>query len=399
MTPTRDLLGKTLGQYELREVISAGAMVATYLGYQPTLEREVIVQTLSPAHRTATDWQQGFTHGARIIAALEHPNIVPILDHGKDDGIDYIVMRHLHGPTLWKRLQDGPLPPTDAANAISQIGSALDYVHSLGEVHGDPAVVNIVFDAWGSAYISDFLLNGLLQHLATDGISGVPAYMAPERWQGEPSTPATDQYALAAIAYEMLSGHTPMIAKEMVPLMMQHLNDMVPPIDLPMVPDAVNPVLSRALAKEPTQRYPTVTNFTQEFNQALNAQAGHLFISYSRRDTDYAQQLKDDLRENGLPVWIDDQIEHGSQWFNEINAAIETCTAFVVIMSPDAEASEWVQKEILLAKRYEKPIFPVLLRGQEFPLLIDIQFADVRDETLPGTPFYRRLNRVVFGQT
>jgi len=142
-----------------------------------------------------------------------------------------------------------------------------------------------------------------------------------------------------------------------------------------------------------------VTNFTHELAQALNTEPGHLFISYSRRDTDYAQQLKTHLRENGLPVWIDDQIEHGSQWFNQINDAIASCTAFVVIMSPDAEQSEWVQKEILLAKRYEKPIFPVLLRGQEFPLLIDIQFADVRDERMPGTAFYRRLNRVVFGQT
>lgn len=121
----------------------------------------------------------------------------------------------------------------------------------------------------------------------------------------------------------------------------------------------------------------------------------HIFISYSRKDQKYARALADDLRENGFDVWMDDRIDYGDRWWQTIVAAIKACGAFVIVMSPDAEHSKWVEREILVAQKANKPVFPVLLRGEEFSLLIELQFADVRDGSLPPEDFYYRLSHAI----
>lgn len=124
----------------------------------------------------------------------------------------------------------------------------------------------------------------------------------------------------------------------------------------------------------------------------------HIFISYSRKDQSYARKLAENLRQRGFNIWIDDRIDYGERWLLTIVKAIENCAAFVVIMSPDSENSEWVEREILLAQREKKPIFPVLLAGREFALLITIQFADVRDNSFPKDDFYEHLRHVLHPQ-
>jgi hypothetical protein len=120
-----------------------------------------------------------------------------------------------------------------------------------------------------------------------------------------------------------------------------------------------------------------------------------IFISYSRKDQAYAQKLAEDMRARGFSVWIDDRIEHGNHWFDEIEQAITDARAVAVIMTPDADKSEWVRKEILLAKRDGKAIFPLLLEGREFGMLIDIQFADIRSGKLPPDSYYDHINHVI----
>jgi hypothetical protein len=121
----------------------------------------------------------------------------------------------------------------------------------------------------------------------------------------------------------------------------------------------------------------------------------HIFISYSRQDQGYARKLEDDLRERGFEVWIDDRIETGERWWQTIDQAVRACAVFVVVMTPDSHESEWVEKEIMLAQRQEKPILPLLLRGEEFSLLIDTQYVDVLDGRMPPQDFYDRLSRHV----
>lgn len=125
---------------------------------------------------------------------------------------------------------------------------------------------------------------------------------------------------------------------------------------------------------------------------------GHIFISYSRIDQEYTRRLGQDIRNHGFDVWMDDRIDFGDRWWQTIVKAIRECNAFLVVMSPEAEKSEWVEREVLLAQREKKPVFPVLLRGREFALLITAQYTDARQENLPGEEFYDRLRRVMQGQ-
>jgi hypothetical protein len=122
---------------------------------------------------------------------------------------------------------------------------------------------------------------------------------------------------------------------------------------------------------------------------------GHIFISYSRTDTEYAHKLADVLQSKGLEIWIDARLDYGSQWPLELQKQLDSCEAFIVIMTPRSFASEWVQSELQRAKRKLKPIFPLLLEGDEPWLSVEsTQFYDVRGGKLPDARFYSALQRV-----
>ncbi len=122
--------------------------------------------------------------------------------------------------------------------------------------------------------------------------------------------------------------------------------------------------------------------------------AGHVFISYAREDQAYVRELAADLRGRGFGVWMDDRIDFGDRWWRTIVQAVRSSAAVIVVMTPAAEQSEWVEKEILLAQREKKPTFPLLLRGQGLALLITVQYADVTQGRMPPDSFYERLARV-----
>ena len=121
----------------------------------------------------------------------------------------------------------------------------------------------------------------------------------------------------------------------------------------------------------------------------------HVFISYSRHDKPYARRLVSGLRANGFEVWNDDRIDFGDRWWRTIEDAIKGCAALVVVMTPRAEESEWVEREILLAQREGKPIFPLLLQGKGLPILISTQHADVTGSRMPARAFYDRLQQAL----
>ena len=123
---------------------------------------------------------------------------------------------------------------------------------------------------------------------------------------------------------------------------------------------------------------------------------GHIFISYSHKDTEYAHGLANNLQKTGLKIWIDERLDYGSQWPQEIQKQLDACDAFIIIMTPRSFASEWVQSELQRAKRKLKPIFPLLLEGDEPWLSVEsTQFYDVRGEKLPDEKFYSAIRRTV----
>jgi hypothetical protein len=123
---------------------------------------------------------------------------------------------------------------------------------------------------------------------------------------------------------------------------------------------------------------------------------GHIFISYSHKDTKYAHELADQLKRMGFEIWIDERLDYGSQWPHEIQKQLDSCDAFLLIMTPRSFASDWVQSELQRAKRKVKPIFPLLLEGDEPWLSVEsTQYFDVRGEMLPDAKFFSALQRVV----
>lgn len=387
----------TLGRYDLRELLSKeGGLIATYKAYQPSLKRLLAIQVLNPDAEVAP---QSFGHAGEIMAGLEHANIVPVHDFGTEGGFAFIALRLMAGGSLRARLKASPMSVQESVAVVKQISGALEYVHSRGLTHGDPSVANIVFDGWGSAYVADFHVAGLRGSMADGRFIGTPAYTAPEKFVSNLATPRTDQYALAAIAYEMMTG-TPPFAGEVPTVVYKHATELPAPPHTrnAEIPQAMSDVLLRALAKKPEERYLTMMDFARELEKAARARPRHLFLSYSRQDADYARRLDARLSESGFTVSRDTDIEYGEAWFERIDETLRACAAVVLVMSPAARESEWVQKEILLAKRYRKPLFPVLLKGDEFPIVIDLQFADVRDGGLPDAGFHRRLRQAVDGE-
>ena len=121
---------------------------------------------------------------------------------------------------------------------------------------------------------------------------------------------------------------------------------------------------------------------------------GDVFISYAREDSEYVEELLEYLKSKKISAWADNNIDYGELWWRTIVANIRECRAMVVVMTPKSEASKWVEREILFADELEKPIFPLLLKGERFPLLIGMQYHDVRDRSMPPIAFSKALKNV-----
>jgi serine/threonine protein kinase len=277
-----DLVGRTLGQYELRELLGVGGMGAVYRAYERSLKREVAVKVLTSTLASQPDYIERFNREAQAVAALQHPNIIPIYFYGTQGTISYLVMPLLDGGTLALRLQqrdrdDLPLPSLgEIADQLRQLASALDYAHSRGIIHRDIKATNVMFDNHGRPYLMDFgiakLLGATVAITDSGVVMGTPSYMPPEQWRSEPVTAATDQYSLGVLVYSMVTGRLPFESPTPHGLMYQHLNESPPPVQSIRqdVPESVTPVLERALAKRPTERFPIVEAFANAFDDAIH---------------------------------------------------------------------------------------------------------------------------------
>ncbi len=278
-----ELAGHRLGQYQLRTLLGMGGMGAVYRAYQPSLNRDVAVKVLAPALATDEGYARRFVREAQTSAALEHAHIVPVHDYGSDQGFNYVVMRLLTGGSLADRMEHQqaahlPLPSlAEIADVLHKLAAALDYGHSRGVIHRDIKANNVMFDDQGTPFVVDFgiaKLTGATTALTLTGmVMGTPSYMAPEQWRGESVTAATDQYALGVLAYGMLTGRMPFEASTPYALMHQHLNDTPPSPDQwrDDVPEALQAVINRAMAKEPADRYPSILDFARAFDEAIGA--------------------------------------------------------------------------------------------------------------------------------
>lgn len=276
-----NLSNQKFGQYELRRLLGAGGMGAVYLAWQANLKREVAIKILPPTFAANPGMVERFTREAETAARLEHPHIVPIYDYGVEQGISYVVMRLLPGGSLSERLthraqNDDPLPNLrETANMLNDLASALDFAHSKGVVHRDIKPNNVMFDAHGTAFIVDFgiarLINATSALTGSNTQIGTPAYMSPEQWMGEEATAKSDQYALGVMTYVLLTGDLPFDGQTPFALMHKHLSEAPMPLHLRRMglPETLTPIVERALAKLPTDRYEKASDFAAAFDKAI----------------------------------------------------------------------------------------------------------------------------------
>jgi len=210
-----DLTGLSLGRYHLLEKLGESGMAVVYKAYDPCLERDValkLIRTESIPQDQHERLFKRFEREAKSQASFKHPHIVAVHDYGEVDNSPYLVMDFISGGTLKDRLH-GPVDWRQAVRWLIPMAEALAYAHQRGIVHRDVKPANILFDAEGQPILTDF---GIAKVLETDEATltgtglgvGTPEYMAPEQWQGKTS-PATDQYALGVVLYELITGKKP----------------------------------------------------------------------------------------------------------------------------------------------------------------------------------------------
>lgn len=300
-----NLVGQMLGQYELRELLGVGGMGAVYRGFQTSLKREVAVKVLPASLVSEAGYVERFNREAQTAALLEHPHIVSIFDYGTQQDTSYLVMRLLAGGTLAQRLSQRDskgniiLPSLgEAAILVAQLSSALAYAHNQGVIHRDIKTSNVMFDNQGNGYLVDFgiaKLMGAQSGLTGTGMAmGTPAYMPPEQWAGRDLTPAADQYALAVLVYAMVTGRVPFEAATPYELLHKHLNEQpTPPHSFRAdLPEAVDVVLGKALAKEPEDRFTNVTTFAQAFDSAIEGGKGDSTGFFTSKISSRSARLK-----------------------------------------------------------------------------------------------------------
>ena len=270
--------GQMLGPYRIISQIGQGGMATVYKAYQPSMDRNVAVKVLPGQLANSAEFTQRFQQEARIIARLEHAHILPVFDYGESEGVHYFVMRFLDAGTLKDKMQAGrPLPLSEIDRLFTQLADALSYAHSQGVVHRDLKPANALIDSRGNLFLTDFGIAKILESASprltqTDAIMGTPDYISPEQAQAQKVDQRSDIYSLGIILYEMVTGRVPYTADTPLAVILKHVTSPLPlPSSVkPDIPEPIERVLLKALAKSPDDRFATVNDFLAAWKIALD---------------------------------------------------------------------------------------------------------------------------------
>jgi serine/threonine protein kinase/tetratricopeptide (TPR) repeat protein len=256
----QDLIGKTVNGYQIIEQIGKGGMATVYRAYQPSLDRDVAVKVLPPYYAEQDEtFLERFKREARAIAKLRHQNILMVMDFGQQDDLSFLVMEYVDAGTL-KNQMDKPMTLKEILNLVKQISSALDYAHEQGVVHRDVKPSNVLMPQPDWALLTDFGLAKMVggTFMTQSGLTvGTPAYMSPEQGSGSKVDHRTDIYSLGVMLYELVVGEVPYTAETPMAVVVKHIVDPLPMprAKNPKVPEALQRVILKALAKNPDDRY------------------------------------------------------------------------------------------------------------------------------------------------
>ncbi|MCV7015163.1 serine/threonine-protein kinase [Mycolicibacterium madagascariense] len=253
-------IGSRFGKYDIISLIGQGGMGDVYEAHDTQKNRTVALKILSPQHSGNEQFRTRFQRESHAAAVLQEPHVIPIHDWGEVDGNLFIDMRLVRGQNLHELLAGGPLQPARAASIVVQVAAALDAAHQAGLIHRDVKPQNIVVNEADFAYLVDFGIaegHGDSRLTMAGTAVGSFAYMAPERFDDAPATPAVDVYSLACVLYEALTGDRPFPANTVSQVIAAHVSS-PPPRPSAVnhrVPEAFDDVVARGMAKDPDDRY------------------------------------------------------------------------------------------------------------------------------------------------
>ena len=277
--------GSVLAGYRLEGQVGAGGMAVVFRARDERLGRPVALKILSPGLASDSAFRTRFIAESRAAATVDDPHIIPVYEAGEANGVLFIAMRFVAGGDLRQVLErEGALPPDRAADFISPVASALDAAHGAGLVHRDVKPGNILVDARAGrpdhVYLSDFgIVKGAVSVnvTAVGSYIGTPDYMAPEQISGRSVDGRTDQYSLACVAFQLLTGAVPFQRDQLPAVIYAHLSE--PPPSLvsrrPDLPAAVDQVVAKAMAKTAEKRYESCGDFADALREALGVTSYH----------------------------------------------------------------------------------------------------------------------------
>jgi serine/threonine protein kinase len=293
------LIGQNLGQYLIVEFIGAGGMASVYKAYQPSLDRYVAVKVLPAQHALTPGYKERFILEARAVAQLSHPNILPIYDFGLEGDLSYFVMKYVPDRTLGD-LMGKPLDLAQVSHYVDQVAGALDHAHARGILHRDVKPANMLLEGdW--LLLTDFGLAKITEATtaitSTGHIFGTPAYVSPEQAEGSPLDHRTDIYSLGIVLYQMVLGRVPFEGTTAMRIINKHIYEPPPPPRSlrPDLPEPIEQVMLKALAKKPADRYDHPGDLAQAFREALEVVSAQT-VPASVASTQPQQQVAEPAR-------------------------------------------------------------------------------------------------------
>jgi serine/threonine-protein kinase len=268
--------GENVGPYRIIEKLGQGGMATVYKAYHAALDRNVALKVLHPAFREDPHFLERFHREAKLVARLEHSNIVPIYDFAEHEGRPYLVMKFIHGQTLKSRLQSGSISLEEGNQILKAVGDALSYAHENGVLHRDVKPSNILLADDGRYYLADFGLARIAElgasTLSGDMLMGTPHYISPEQARGDKDLDErTDIYSLGIVLYETVVGRVPFSADTPFSIIHDHIYTPLPlPCEVnPAVPPEIQNVLLKALAKDREDRFVTAQQMVDAYLGAV----------------------------------------------------------------------------------------------------------------------------------
>jgi len=359
--------GENVGPYRIIEQLGQGGMATVFKAYHPALERYVAIKALHPAFMEEEGFLARFQREARVVAQLDHPNIVPIYDFSEHKGRPYLVMKFIAGETLKARLKRESLSESERLDVVEAVGKALSYAHGKGILHRDIKPSNVLLCDDGSIYLADFGLARIAADgastLSGDMLMGTPHYISPEQARGEPDLDEkTDVYSLGVVLYELTVGQVPFDSDTPFSIIHDHIYSPLPlPTKIkPDFPNQVQEVLIKALAKDKEDRYASVDELVNSFREATKGvDIGILTPEPTPRirvvpspaprehvvapiEAPVLEPKPDDIRDvvPSEPPIVQPEEKRGRRWLWLVAGLVFTCISFFIFLGAINRARE-----------------------------------------------------------